>query len=108
MEVMAKVDEMVPDTDRNQMMVAESAKENILPSNAQHGAKSAENVDRKTTSRISGDLTDPRVGTTIGSRVMTKAHTNATDHRTNKRLHEVDRNDGFDDWYGAADNHECR
>ena len=46
--VVAKVDEMVPDTDQNQAMVADSVEEGILSSNAQHRAKSAENVERKT------------------------------------------------------------
>ena len=85
MEFMAEVDEMVPDTDQNQMMVADSAEEGILPSNAQHGAKSAENVERKSTSRISVDLTDPRVGTTIGSRILTKVKSNTTNPRIIKR-----------------------
>ena len=62
-------------------MVADSAGEGILLSNAKHGAKSAENVERKTALKISVDLKDPRVGTTIGSRIMTKVKVNATNPR---------------------------
>ena len=81
MEVVPEVNKMVPDADQNQVMVADSAEEGILPSNAQDGAKSAENVERKNTLRISVDLTDPRVRTTIGSRIMTKVKANTTNPR---------------------------
>ena len=77
--VMAEVDEMVPDTDQNQVMAADSVEEGFLSINAQHEAKSAENMERKTTSRISVDLTDLKVRTTIGSRIMTKVKANTTD-----------------------------
>ena len=53
--------------------------------------------------RINANLTDPRVGTTIGSQNQNKSQNQCNrsqDH--NKEFHEVDRDDGFDDWYGAA------
>ena len=51
-EVMAEVivtelNEMVPDADQNQVMVADSVEEGILPSDAQHWAKSAEMLTEK-------------------------------------------------------------
>ena len=62
-------------------MVADSVEEGILPSNAQHWAKDAGNVERKTTLRISVGLIDPKVRTTIGGKIATKVKANTTDPR---------------------------
>ena len=77
-EVVAEVDEMIPDIDQTPVMVVDTAEEDTHQNNAQHGVKNAESVERKTTLKISADLTDHRVVTTIRNRTMTKVKANAT------------------------------
>ena len=81
-EVMAKVDKMVPDIDQTPVMVVDTVEEDTHPNNAWHGVKNAESVERKTTLKISADLTDHRVMTTIRNRTMTKVKANATSPRS--------------------------